>query len=100
MRVMNALIVDEGLAEELDFLLDEEGAPNFWLGRHPELDEESDKDDPERMLMDEHEARMQMLQAVQGALECQAIRRDLERARMQLEDERSKRQEENNKDKR
>jgi hypothetical protein len=100
MRLMNRLIVDEGLAEELDQLLDEEGAPNFWLGMHDELDEGSDKEDPERALQDEREARMQMLQAVQGALECQAIRRDLERARMQLEDERARRQEENTRDKR
>jgi hypothetical protein len=94
MRLMERLIVDEGLGEELDFLLDEENAPNFFLGMHDELDEGSDKEDPERALLDEREARLQMLQAVQGALECLAIRRDLERARMQLEDERARRQEE------
>ncbi len=97
MRVMNNLIVDEGLGEELDFLLEEEDAPNYWLGWHPELDEDSDQPDPERLLLDEDKARTQMLQAVQGALECQAIRRDLERARMELEDERSRRREESDK---
>ncbi len=97
MRVMNNLILEEGLGEELDFLLDEQDAPNYWLGRHPELDEDSDQPDPERLLLDEDKARAQMLQAVQGALECQAIRRDLERARMELEDERSRRREENDK---
>jgi hypothetical protein len=97
MRIMNNLILEEGLGEELDIMLDELDAPNFWLGRHPELDEDSDQPDPERLLIDEDKARAQMLQAVQGALECQAIRRDLERARMELEDERSRRREEGDK---
>jgi hypothetical protein len=99
MRLMERLIVDEGLGEELEQLLEEEGAPNFWLGMDDEMDEGSDKEDPERALRDERGARMQMLQAVQGALECQAMRRDLERARMQLEDERARRQEEKTRDK-
>ncbi len=97
MRLMNRLIIDEGLGDELDFMLDVADAPNFWLGMHPELDEDSDQPDPERLLIDEEKARAQMLQAVQGALECQAIRRDLERARMELEDERSRRREEGDK---
>ena len=50
------------------------------------MGEGSDKEDPERMLLDERGARLQLLQAVQGALECQSMRRDLDRARMALED--------------
>jgi hypothetical protein len=94
MRVMEQLIVDEGLEDELEQRLDDAGAPNFWLGMDDEMDEGSDKEDPERALQEERGARMQMLQAVQGALECQTMRRDLERARMQLEDERARMQEE------
>jgi hypothetical protein len=90
LRFMRNFIEEEGMGEELDAALDYADVPNFWLGQHPELDEDSDEPDPVRLLLDEEKARAQMLQAVQGALESQAIRRDLERARMQLEDERSR----------
>jgi hypothetical protein len=87
MRVMERLIMDEGLDEELGQRLAEADAPNFWLSTDDEMDEGSDAEDPERALLEEQRDRRNMLQAVRGALECQTLRRDLERARMQLEDE-------------
>jgi hypothetical protein len=87
MRVMDDIIADAGLTHELEQrLVEETGNTGFWLGHDSELDEGSDKDDPERMLHEEREARLQMLQAVRGAMQCQAVRRDLERARLALED--------------
>jgi hypothetical protein len=93
LRAMRDFIEQEGMGEEMDAMLDELDAPNYWLGRHPEFDEDSDEPDPVRLLIEEEKAREQMLEAVRGALESQTMRRDLERARMQLEDERSRQQE-------
>jgi hypothetical protein len=87
MRVMSDLIEEAQLGDVLEQrLIDETGNAGFWLGESSDLDEGSDKEDPERQLLDERGARQQMVLAVQGALECQAMRRDLDRARMALED--------------
>jgi hypothetical protein len=87
MRVMNDIIDEAQLADVLEErLIEETGNTGFWLDYDTDLDEGSDKEDPERLLLDERGARLQMLQAVQGALECQSMRRDLDRARMALED--------------
>jgi hypothetical protein len=87
MRVMDDVIAEAGLGDLLERrLIDETGNTSFWLGHSSDLDEGSDKEDPERLLLDERGARQQLLQAVQGALECQSMRRDLDRARMALED--------------
>jgi hypothetical protein len=82
MRVMDDLIAEAGLERELEErLIEETGNTGFWMGQDSELDEGSDREDPERQLLDERGARLQLLQAVQGALECQTLRRDLDRAR-------------------
>ena len=87
MHVMNDIIDEAQLADVLEErLIEETGNTGFWLDYDTDLDEGSDKEDPERLLLDERGARLQLLQAVQGALECQSLRRDLDRARMQLED--------------
>jgi hypothetical protein len=87
MRVMNDIIDEAQLADVLEErLIEETGNTGFWLDYDTDLDEGSDKEDPERLLLDERGARLQLLQAVQGALECQSMRRDLDRARMALED--------------
>jgi hypothetical protein len=87
MRVMEALIEEAGLAYELEErLVEETGDTGFWLGDHGKLDEGSDQEDPEAALRAAQADQRHVLQAVQGAVECQSMRRDLERARMQLED--------------
>jgi hypothetical protein len=82
MRVMEDIIAEAGLSHELEErMIEETGNTGFWLGEDSEMDEGSNKEDPERPLREELRDRQQMIQAVRGALECQAMRRDLERAR-------------------
>ena len=68
---------------------EETGDSFFWLGTDSEMDEESDVSDPEQELRAAAADQSAMVQAVQGALECRGVLRDMERARMQLEDVRS-----------
>jgi hypothetical protein len=88
MRVMRDLIEEARMGDVLEERLAEEDAPNFWLDYDTDMDESSGAEDPEAQLRQELADRQQLVQAVQGALEAQALRRDLERARMQLEDKR------------
>ncbi len=98
MRVMDDVILDNGLDEELeDRLVQETGNTNFFLGLDADLDEPSDAEDPEeelRATVDglraEAADQRSLVQAVQGALECRGVLLDLERARMELEDLRSR----------
>ena len=98
MRVMDAVISENGLQEELeDRLVQETGDTNFWLGQDSFLDEPSDTEDPEDTLRatiaglrSEAADQNTMVQAVQRALECGSMRMDLEHARMALEDMRSR----------
>ena len=94
---MEELIDQHGLSEELDDLLIEQtGNTNFWLGQDSFLDEPSDTEDPEDTLRAtvaglraQAADQSTMVQAVQGALECAKMQKDLEHARMALEDMRS-----------
>ena len=98
MRVMDDVILENGLNEELkDRLVQETGNTNFFLGLDADLDEPSDAEDPEeelRATVDglraEAADQRSLVQAVQGALECRGVLLDLERARMELEDARSR----------
>ena len=98
MRVMEDLIDQHGLSEELDHaMVEQTGNTNFWLGNDSFLDEPSDAEDPEQTLLaanaslrSEAADQSAMVQAVQGALECHQLQRDLEHARMALEDMRSR----------
>ena len=94
MRVMDDVILENGLDEELkDRLVRETGNTNLFLGMDVNLDEPSDADDPEeelrvtvKGLRAEAADQRSLVQAVQGALECRSVLLDLERARMELED--------------
>ena len=98
MRVMEELIDQHGLSEELDdAMVEQTGNTTFWLGNDSFLDEPSDAEDPEQTLLaanaslrSEAADHSAMVQAVQGALECHQLQRDLELARMALEDMRSR----------
>jgi len=97
MRIMDDVIVDNGLEQELEHrLIEETGNTNFFLGLDEGLDEPSDAEDPEQKLRatvdslrTEAADQSALVHAVQGALVCRAIATDLERARMRLEDHRS-----------
>ena len=98
MRVMEDLIEQHGLSEELnDAMVEQTGNTTFWLGNDSFLDEPSDAEDPEQTLLaanaslrSEAADHSAMVQAVQGALECNQLQRELEHARMALEDMRSR----------
>ena len=95
---MDDVIAENGLQEELqDRPLEEMGNSNFWLGEDSSLDEPSDTEDPEDTLRNmvaglraQAADQSTMVQAVQGALECHKLQKDLENARMALEDIRSR----------
>ena len=78
LRCMETVIDEHDLYQELDALWLNNQNPrpgrNICLDYDPELDEESDADDPEQMLRDELADRSAMLEAVQGVLEARAIK--------------------------
>ena len=98
MRVMEDLIEQHGLSEELnDAMVEQTGNTTFWLGNDSFLDEPSDAEDPEQTLLAANASLRSeaadvstMVEAVQGALECHLLQRDVEHARMALEDMRSR----------
>ena len=91
MRLMDEIIVQNGLDAELNQLaIEETGDVCFDLGWDSEMDELSDAEDPEQQLRAALADQSAMVQAVQGALECRSVLQDLERARMELEDLRSR----------
>ena len=97
MRVMDDLIVEEGLAPDLDGrMIRYTGDTNFILDDHSDMDEESDKEDPEATAKKQLTAarrdltdRSSFVEAAAGVLRQQQVQRDMERARMTLEDFRS-----------
>ena len=97
MRAMEELIEQHGLADDLDDLLIERtGNTNFWLGEHDFMDEGSDAEDVEAVLVAENAAlrasaadASTLLLAAQQVLNCGRLQRDVEQARMALEDLRS-----------
>ena len=97
MRVMDDVIRDHGLAEELeDRMVEETGNTNFWLGHQSNMDEDSDREDPEAVvkqrvndLLQESKDKQAFVAAAQDTLACRTVATDLERARMQLEDTRA-----------
>ena len=91
MRLMDELIVQNGLDAELNQLaIEETGDICFDLNWDSEMDEPSDAEDPEQQLRAALADQSAMVQAVQGALECRSVLLDMERARMELEDLRSR----------
>ena len=94
MRIMDDLIDEHGLSPDLEErLIDETGNTNFFLGEDSEMDEGSDKDDPEAVadqranaLLQESKDKQAFVAAAQDALACRAAVTELERARMMLED--------------
>ena len=97
MRVMDDLIEDNGLKEECeDRMVEETGNTNFWLGSDSELDESSDKEDPEATAKDqlnslrqESEDTEQFVRALSSTVALRDMATQVERARMELEDMRS-----------
>ena len=98
MRVMDNLIDDHDLQDELeDRMIDETGNTNFWLGYDSEdMDEGSDKEDPEAVLAEQLKACRQeqvdlhhFVRAASDTLALRAMLTEVERARMQSEDWRS-----------
>ena len=97
MRVMETLIEHQNLSDELeDMLIDITGNTIFWLGAHDFMDESSDAEDVEAVLVAENAALRAsaadanaLLLAAQQVLECGRLQRDVEQARMALEDVRS-----------
>ena len=97
MRVMETLIDHEDLGDELENMLVEiTGNSIFWLGEHDFMDETSDAEDVEAVLVAENAALRAsaadanaLLLAAQQVLECGRLQRDVEQARMALEDVRS-----------
>ena len=91
---MDDLIDEHGLSPDLEErLIDETGNTNFFLGEDSEMDEGSDKDDPEAVadqranaLLQESKDKQAFVAAAQDALACRAAVTELERARMMLED--------------
>ena len=75
---METIIAENDLYQELDTLWQNNRNPRpgrgICLDYDPELDEESDAEDPEQILRNELEDRSAMIQAVQGLLEARAIK--------------------------
>ena len=100
MRIMDQMLTGVGLAGEVEAeLMDENDDTGFWLGYDTAsegMDENTDGEDPEaeakqqvQELRQEATDQQALVAAVQGALGCQAVVTDLERARMRLEDHRA-----------
>ena len=98
MRIMEDILVENGLEEELDHrLIEETGNTNCFLGLDAFLDESSDTEDPEHQLRatvnnlrTEAADQSALVSAVHGALEHRDVMLQLERKAMELEDLRSR----------
>ncbi len=90
--------VYEDVLDEMELLwvfhdrLEETDAQPWWLGESNELDETSDREDPEMELRKERYTTQAFVQAAQDALAAEALRRDFECKAMELEDLRSRTQ--------
>ena len=92
MRVMAMTISELGPSAMIAFAdnLDQTDAQYWVLCDHSDLDETSDREDPEAELAKECDTTQAFVQAAQDALMAEALRRDLERKSMELEDLRSR----------
>ena len=92
MRVYDQTISELGLSAMMAFAdnLDQTDAQYWALDDLSELDETSDREDPEAELAKERDTTQAFVQAAQDALMAEALRRDLERKSMELEDLRSR----------
>ena len=76
---METIIAENGLYEELDALWQNNRDPrpgrDICLDYDPEMDEESDAEDPEQQLRNELADRSALIEAVNGALECRRVRK-------------------------
>jgi len=89
MRVMEDVILESGLDHWFQQKLRETDAQDWGVSSNSELDETSDKEDPEAELKKESDKTHDFVQAARDALECEALRRDLDRKSMMLEDRRA-----------
>ena len=92
MRVYEQTISELGPYAVMAFAdnLDQTDAQYWALDDLSELDETSDREDPEAELAKERDTTQAFVQAAQDALMAEALRRDLERKSMELEDLRSR----------
>ncbi len=90
MRIMDDFIRDQDLEDEMEErLIESTGDAGFFLGSDSEMDEASDKEDPELELRREANEKLSFIQAANDMLAPREMARDLDRTRMQLEDLRS-----------
>ena len=79
LRCMECIISENNLYEELDALWQNNRDPrpsrDICMDYDPELDEESDAEDPEQQLRNELADRSAMIEAVSGALDCRRVRK-------------------------
>ena len=79
LRCMECIISENNLYEELDALWQNNRDPrpsrDICMDYDPELDEESDAEDPEQQLRNELADRSAMIEAISGALECRRVRK-------------------------
>ncbi len=79
LRCMECIISENNLYEELDALWQNNRDPrpsrDICLDYDPEMDEESDAEDPEQQLRNELADRSALIEAVNGALECRRVRK-------------------------
>ena len=82
MRVMEQLIVDNGLEDELEVAMEEDGCPDHHrLWSDAEMDEGSDAEDPMETQANELSNVASIVQLSRNMVELTEIRRGLERAR-------------------
>ena len=90
MRIMDEFIRDQDLEDEMEErLIESTGDAGLFLGSDSEMDEASDKEDPELELRREANEKLSFIQMAQDMLAPREMARDLDRTRMQLEDLRS-----------
>ena len=79
LRCMECIISENNLYEELDALWQDNRDPrpsrDICMDYDPELDEESDAEDPEQQLRNELADRSALIEAVNGAHECRRVRK-------------------------
>ncbi len=89
MRVMDEVIEEYDLYHRFLQKIRDTDAQEWDVYTNSELDETSDKEDPESELKKESDKTHDFVQAARDALESEALRRDWERKSMMLEDRRT-----------
>ena len=89
MRVMEEVILESGLHHRFMQKLRDTDAQDWDVYSRSDLDETSDREDPEAELKKESDKTHDFVQAARDALESEALRRDWERKSMLLEDRRA-----------